>query len=773
MDAANQSAILNALSFDQMNERFFQVPEAAENTFTWIFQESDTQMESNHKLKYPFKKWLASGSGIFHISGKPGSGKSTLMKYLFKHPETTSQLQTWAGEKELVATQSFFWKPGSPLQKNLVGLVRSLLFSVLKQCPEATPEVFPCHWKPFEYHPWAHSKKIQLGDDEILAAFDSIVGSEDSNIYSGHRFCFFVDGLDEFEESCHHKDLVLRLNQWITASGGSIKICVSSRELPVFQDRLDVRQRIRLQDLTRQDIEAFVREKLETEEHFQSIRRYEKERCNRFEDQIVEKADGVFLWVTLVLNLVSEGLECRESLLDLERKLDILPQKLEEFIGYMLTSISEGQKRKAFCTLSYAMTAARCSSSMRCFNTKSYLLSPLSLFRFSFLDEYIDDRNLSKVSEYRDMHKEKIKERVAAAAAQVTGRCKGLLELRENEYRKSGSTIRFNRNTKLVVFTHRSIPEYLASFLQTKEPSYYLKEFDPIDALIKTLIAVLNALPLERKRIPDSIGRNLYFVMHEIRESVALEKTPYFETLEILDALCHQRQLEVHTDFDKVRWSHYFPVGLLYTGEPDDPDIGEINFYDICHVSISLSFNEYTSWKFLRSPKLLDDGPWLVMSAVVLWLLDWVSSGFHDLADITAPERALESLRQLLPHLGVNMILRPTGKKPLRNKSVWTLILQEMMWCYHSKALFWGILEVFLEFGADIPFWKRIGEKDVLLDVSNREWAIIYDWGKISPPIQDWPSDWVTLQYFVDYYNPLNSAAITRLLNERTKRCRN
>jgi hypothetical protein len=55
MEAANQSAILNALSFGQMNERFFQVPEAAKQNFKWIFEDSDAQMSSNSRLKFPFK----------------------------------------------------------------------------------------------------------------------------------------------------------------------------------------------------------------------------------------------------------------------------------------------------------------------------------------------------------------------------------------------------------------------------------------------------------------------------------------------------------------------------------------------------------------------------------------------------------------------------------------------------------------------------------------------------------------------------------------------
>ena len=42
--------------------------------------------------------WLSSsGAGIFHISGKLGSGKSTLMKYLCEHDSTKYLLKHWAG----------------------------------------------------------------------------------------------------------------------------------------------------------------------------------------------------------------------------------------------------------------------------------------------------------------------------------------------------------------------------------------------------------------------------------------------------------------------------------------------------------------------------------------------------------------------------------------------------------------------------------------------------------------------------------------------------
>ena len=46
-------------------------------------------------------------------------------------------------------------------------------------------------------------------------------------------------------------------------------------------------------------------------------------------DEIVDKADGVFLWVVLVVRSILLGLANRDEMDDLERRLHELPSKLE------------------------------------------------------------------------------------------------------------------------------------------------------------------------------------------------------------------------------------------------------------------------------------------------------------------------------------------------------------------------------------------------------------------------------------------------------------
>ena len=94
-----EQRILNRLSFSDMYGRFEAVDTAHYKTFEWIFEDVVTVEESgpDHVARESFVRWLSSGTGIFHIAGKLGSGKSTLMKFLCDHDRTKAELQKWAG----------------------------------------------------------------------------------------------------------------------------------------------------------------------------------------------------------------------------------------------------------------------------------------------------------------------------------------------------------------------------------------------------------------------------------------------------------------------------------------------------------------------------------------------------------------------------------------------------------------------------------------------------------------------------------------------------
>ena len=90
-----------------MRNRAEAVVKAHEATFKWIFDDDNSDDSDPETLALAdrrsregvdsFVRWLSSGNGAYHIAGKLGSGKSTLMKYLSGHSRVREELQNWAG----------------------------------------------------------------------------------------------------------------------------------------------------------------------------------------------------------------------------------------------------------------------------------------------------------------------------------------------------------------------------------------------------------------------------------------------------------------------------------------------------------------------------------------------------------------------------------------------------------------------------------------------------------------------------------------------------
>lgn len=120
----------------ELHTRVDQIEDPYENTFSWIFELPS------------FCSWLQDGSGLFWINGKPGSGKSTLMKYIYQSETTWQLLHSWTRSttevKELQAGFFFHYR-GTPLQKSFEGLLRSLILQIFNQM-----DSFRKRWGEFE-----------------------------------------------------------------------------------------------------------------------------------------------------------------------------------------------------------------------------------------------------------------------------------------------------------------------------------------------------------------------------------------------------------------------------------------------------------------------------------------------------------------------------------------------------------------------------------------------------------------------------------------------
>lgn len=114
------------------------------NSYEWVFDEPTTKSRHDspsekfqRRLQWAsFPQWLRSGSHIYWMNGKAGSGKSTLMNYICGHQRKEELLRQWSAKRRLLTPKFFFWSAGVRLQKTINGLLRSVIYQILIECHE-------------------------------------------------------------------------------------------------------------------------------------------------------------------------------------------------------------------------------------------------------------------------------------------------------------------------------------------------------------------------------------------------------------------------------------------------------------------------------------------------------------------------------------------------------------------------------------------------------------------------------------------------------------
>src|SRR6266487_2141991 len=218
------------------------------------------------------------------------------MKYVYNNKRTLQALRIWAGPEKLVRAGYFFWNAGLPMQKSQEGLLQTLLYQILRQCPVLIPSLCPRRWQTSDSNalePWDRMELFEVFDH--LAKQDVLLS----------RFCFFIDGLDEYYGD--ETEIIGVLQRLATCP--NIKLCVSSRPWNAFVDAFGGSDRkLALQELTKEDMREFVKDMVEENDVFTQL----AQRDSRYQSlvlQITEKAQGVWLWVYLVVRSLLRGLD--------------------------------------------------------------------------------------------------------------------------------------------------------------------------------------------------------------------------------------------------------------------------------------------------------------------------------------------------------------------------------------------------------------------------------------------------------------------------------
>lgn len=542
-----QSLYVASLQYDGMVDRQHRIAKAHESTFRWVIEGEESLDDPLPTCTWSdFRTWLESSEQLYWITGKAGSGKSTLMKFLCSPtPETTDGAQPgsepngvheqcrchphlthWSYPKKLIILSFYFWNSGFEIQMTQAGLFRTLLHQVLERRPDIIPKIDPKHWEALclfnhiavKRWPTQYLRELLIRAIKLLCV--------DSKI------CIFVDGLDEFGDS--HEELIQTVKLW-TDYSRHVKVCVASRPWNIFQDSLGKSPSMRLEDLTRDDIKKFVQSKFIADTEFEDLKRRSPSFANQLMDNIVQKASGVFLWVDIVVTSLLAGMRLGDRIQDFQRRLDELPPDLEKLYEKILDSLDPF----------YLQHAAQY------FNLVETAKVPLTILQFSFADEETPDTALRMLR--GSMTEDVISLRVKAMYRRLNSRCKGFLETDRALQNVSPDTI-VAPSHLTVQYLHRTVRDFIKS---AKAQRFLQSSIDPgHDASLQLCIAYHMDVKTHRRAPANAHLIDLFEdsslaakVVHCLRRAAGVRKAGEGPMIELIDEL---RRVIKEPDFKQV-----------------------------------------------------------------------------------------------------------------------------------------------------------------------------------------------------------------------------
>ena len=270
-----------------------------------------------------FATWASSNEHLFWICGKPASGKSTIMESIAKSDTLKDYLKQGLNEQWTVVRHFFFdFGVSEDTRNNFEGLLRSLLYQLVEKLgiQEATLS--------------GAEENKRWSERELQEKLSKVLEHRSGPV------CILLDGLDEYQDD--KWDLVNFLQK---TAKPQIKLCIASRPDPVFDTAFNGIGQLKMQDMNKPAIERMVEHTLQ-----ESVARsgfYSDNEYVKLAEGISEKADGVFLWARFAVIELRDGWIVGDEFWKLQKRLEEIPEKLEDIYARILTKIKPDERQHA------------------------------------------------------------------------------------------------------------------------------------------------------------------------------------------------------------------------------------------------------------------------------------------------------------------------------------------------------------------------------------------------------------------------------------------
>lgn len=306
MHGLTLAGFLTDLYYDSIDARKSAILSADAATCAWIWNTN-------------FIDWLradAPTSNVFWICGKPGSGKSTLIKYLSSCRELRLQLP----QEDWTMINFFFdFRLKDGIGNTFEGLLRSLVIQVIEQLPDL----------PLALR--ATTKPAQMSIPALKEIFEKILRTP------GLLLFIIVDGLDEYSGNMR-----LLLDFFLLCSNrANVRLCLASRPHAIIETMLSS-QSLQMSEHNSDGIRKYIDLAVKTFEADFSQKRWKVIRKN-----IEKRAEGVILWVCLVIEEVLQAISAGDTMEEIQLLLDEIPDALDALYQRILDNIPSKRATEA------------------------------------------------------------------------------------------------------------------------------------------------------------------------------------------------------------------------------------------------------------------------------------------------------------------------------------------------------------------------------------------------------------------------------------------
>ena len=321
IDAALKASLREMLQFDKIDERLTSLAAAHRTTCRWFLSHP-----AHNSLVNPEER--PSHGGFLWIKGNPGTGKSTLMKFLFEDSREKAK-----GNASHITLSFFFLARGAAEERSTTGLYRALLYQLFERAPclvDALDWMTVNGAKGVERNGWQEEPLKQTLRDAVKRLGD-------------RSLTVFVDALDECDQgqAAGMVDFFEELGDVAIDNDIALQICFSSRHYPTIVIKKGIEVSLEDEIGHADDIKSYIRSK---------FRIGKSKAAQTLMTEVFDKSNHIFLWVVLVLDILNaEYPNTSVSISKMRKRLVEIPPQLADLFDMVLKRYTDNREQTELC----------------------------------------------------------------------------------------------------------------------------------------------------------------------------------------------------------------------------------------------------------------------------------------------------------------------------------------------------------------------------------------------------------------------------------------